>query len=1104
MKNKYMFTQLLNNKKIFVLFGLIFVAMFLFSFSSALSEGEGECDPNDTEAICNNPGTPQPSNINFYADTASKMVEKSTPFDLSWRWYSDANVSQNGLTNRVTLTQDRAELYKWEVTDEALSVGKYSVSGITKYAEYTFVAETLSSNGTVIARSEKIVGINCVGCVEFTNDSWVSVTIDATETNVDPGTPFDVSWNADWNTAEGISGRIIYKVTLLEDLVELKTWNADSEPNLEQPPESGSFRIDSGIFSQKTYKVIAEVNGVTEGVYDAAEESITVNIRDNVPRCAINSFTADNSTPDHNTSTNLRFSLSGSFPWSVKEVGGATLSSGTSNGGVVGTGNIIGTKVFRITCGSATRDVTVRAKPQTPPGGGGGGACNLDSDANRFGEPVEVPADYVLLDVCRVQDYSEGPEVYDKDGATMNIRGTCRPPGDTDFVVLNIYTDDGGSVSVNGEEIHSVAPTCGIKIFELEVTNMTPSADNDVNIDVVNSELAGAGADAKFYFYSSGRDPGEDRTPIISAPACSDENYNVTISWAPINVGLRVFVDDNPDTPEGFDKVLDSGSSGSTPAPAGFTQRIPGAPSTLVFEPGVTYYSFIQNETTGDKDGDTTSWVVNTCTPPGGANGYLDTNQTGTQNCTYLSGWAWDPDYPNDPTNVHIYRNGSMHAGVLADHPRAGLPGDTEHGFSYLIPDEWKTGTNQLINIYAIDINTYPSHNKELVYSPATINCPPSERGPDLTAGPVSPTEVTPGSHVFSGNISNLGTSSTESGFSAIFQLDNPRNPTNPITTSNPVLVSALPGTGTTQVSRTYSLSEGIYKMRICADKSSATDFGTINEVNENNNCGAWTTITVSNSCPGPGCPTCGDGAKQSGEQCDNGGDNGVWPKACSVSCMVNTAPPVFCGDGYRDGAEQCDNGGGNGPLPSPCSTACTFNPSPVCGNNIVNTGEECDLGGGNGPWPSRCNILCKKNTGPETCGNNMREGGEQCDLGGGNGPAPSPCSGTCTLNPVNPPPPGFRSLSVGISTGGVVKSTDTTAGQPNINCGGKCSHSYPVGTSVTLDASRASSYWKFDGWSTNPAGLCSGTATRCVINMSTNVTVQGLFSPRVFNYEEF
>ena len=110
------------------------------------------------------------------------------------------------------------------------------------------------------------------------------------------------------------------------------------------------------------------------------------------------------------------------------------------------------------------------------------------------------------------------------------------------------------------------------------------------------------------------------------------------------------------------------------------------------------------------------------------AEGYLDTNSTGTNNCTTLSGWAWDPDFPNTPIQIDIYKSDVFVGSVIAGDLRSDLVtasyGNGLHGFTYTIPTSWKTGTNQKINLYAIDRSIPSDGTPDLTYSPVTINCP--------------------------------------------------------------------------------------------------------------------------------------------------------------------------------------------------------------------------------------------------------------------------------------------------------------------------------------------------------------------------------------------
>lgn len=82
--------------------------------------------------------------------------------------------------------------------------------------------------------------------------------------------------------------------------------------------------------------------------------------------------------------------------------------------------------------------------------------------------------------------------------------------------------------------------------------------------------------------------------------------------------------------------------------------------------------------------------------------------------------------------------------------------------------------------------------------------------------------------------------------------------------------------------------------------------------------------------------PRCGDGAVQRGEECDDG--NRIDGDGCTNRC---TRPA--CGDGVRQATEQCDAGGGNSDIaPNACRQDCT---TPRCGDGVVDAGEECDGG---------------------------------------------------------------------------------------------------------------------------------------------------------------
>lgn len=112
-----------------------------------------------------------------------------------------------------------------------------------------------------------------------------------------------------------------------------------------------------------------------------------------------------------------------------------------------------------------------------------------------------------------------------------------------------------------------------------------------------------------------------------------------------------------------------------------------------------------------------------------------------------------------------------------------------------------------------------------------------------------------------------------------------------------------------------------------------------------------------SGAAGGGGSGTCGDGAVNAGEQCDDGGT--APGDGCSATCTIEVPPA--CGDGTLDPPlEECDDGGlvpGDG-----CSAACQLEPvGQTCGNTL-DLGEKCDDGNllnGDGCNPT-CNFLTR------------------------------------------------------------------------------------------------------------------------------------------------
>ncbi len=136
---------------------------------------------------------------------------------------------------------------------------------------------------------------------------------------------------------------------------------------------------------------------------------------------------------------------------------------------------------------------------------------------------------------------------------------------------------------------------------------------------------------------------------------------------------------------------------------------------------------------------------------------------------------------------------------------------------------------------------------------------------------------------------------------------------------------------------------------------------------------------------------TCGNGAVEVGEECDDGNDNDT--DACRNDCLRTVAAAGHCGDGKVDPWEDCDLGAANGGCF--CPVNCIKTPVQKCGNGVVDVDEcvkeECDDGKYNSNLPSAtCTVSCKK----PRCGDGIRQGTECCDAGPDNGK-----NGACSVS---------------------------------------------------------------------------------------------------------
>jgi len=161
------------------------------------------------------------------------------------------------------------------------------------------------------------------------------------------------------------------------------------------------------------------------------------------------------------------------------------------------------------------------------------------------------------------------------------------------------------------------------------------------------------------------------------------------------------------------------------------------------------------------------------------------------------------------------------------------------------------------------------------------------------------------------------------------------------------------------------------------------------------NDSAAYGPNTCTSQClPGP---YCGNKAVDSafGEKCDDGVNSGK-AGSCTKDCTA-FVPLKSCGDGAVDKGEQCDDAKLNGTLGDACDLHCHF----ACGNGVKDPGEACDNGVNDGSYGT-CKSDC---TLAPHCGDGIKNGNEQCDLGAKNialasAYGVSVCTSVCTQAP--------------------------------------------------------------------------------------------------------
>ena len=325
--------------------------------------------------------------------------------------------------------------------------------------------------------------------------------------------------------------------------------------------------------------------------------------------------------------------------------------------------------------------------------------------------------------------------------------------------------------------------------------------------------------------------------PSFSATCAQQANgtYNITVSWSPVanatNYPLRLV---NPTTNVETDIGYGAAGDGApTASPYTFTGQS-GAGTYNGW--GHAWNSGGWSEASGFSaicaapSAPSGTLTASTCTVASGAN-YCNTTITwSTSNTTFAT--VWD--------NV----NAAARQGGTTDSFTDSIGYSTTRNY-YLRNGSTNTGT------LLAQTSVTPVCVSGTSWNGSTCATIVTAR-PDLIAGTISPTTATVGTSLtLSATITNQGTASTGASFSNFMQVATAANGAGTISNLTAVTMSTLSAgsNSTSQRSHTFS-SAGTYSVRACADKSTATDGGTITESNEGNNCGAWTNVTVNEATP--------------------------------------------------------------------------------------------------------------------------------------------------------------------------------------------------------------------------------------------------------------
>jgi fibronectin type 3 domain-containing protein len=702
------------------------------------------------------------------------------------------------------------------------------------------------------------------------------------------------------------------------------SWNAVSGATSYQVYRSGTLIYNgSGLSVSDTGRTLGATYSYTitatnaNGSSAAASSSGTVS-----SACPTLTFTADSTSLAYNTGTTLRWSTTGATSCTASNgwTGTKTTPSGSEP-----TGNLTANKTYTLVCSGtsgSTPTVSVNisvagAPPSTPTGFVASPSACGNTWLNLSWNAVSGATSYTVKEGTRT--------VYSGTGLAISDTGLVLGSSHTYTLTA---TNANGSSSINATG--TVSSACPTATINADSTSIAYNGSTSINWSSTNAssciasnawvgtrttsgtQTTGSLTSNKTYTIYCSNNAGENSPSTSVTITVAGQTFPDLTASAPPETSAtsgtsKVFTSTvtnigNATTGSSFwnmFQIAPLANGGGTPTNISANSAGPlGASASAAISAAYTFpssgtysvracgdndTSFLSSVNESNEGNNCSGWTnvsVNSPLPltPTGFSATPSSCGTGQINI------AWYPASPDYATG-YLLKDGARTV-------YSGTGTDIGNGTYFAKSDTGLVAGSSHTYVVSASNSTGSSPNS----SPITVTAPATCALPDLTAYAPPTTSATAGNPtIIPASVLNIGNASTGSSFNNFFQIATASQGGGTITDLAAVSMSALAANTSSQAnSPSYTFpSSGTYSARICVDKSSAANAGTITESNENNNCSPWTDISVAAGVPGT--PT---GLSANADSCGTNTINLSWT-ATSGATSYNVLRSTTSGSGY-------------------------------------------------------------------------------------------------------------------------------------------------------------------------------------------------------------